>query len=1294
MPTPLRRRLRLARRGLWYAVAGGLVLMALTVSVVSQLLPLAERHPDRIAAWLSERSGRKVTFDAVETRWTRRGPLLRLDAMRVGTGTQSVLIGDAEMLISQYAGLLPGRSFTELRLRGLDLTLEHGREGWAVHGLPGQDQQPTGDPFDTLKGLGELQVIGGKLTVIAPDLGISVRLPRVDVRLRVDGQRVRAGARAWAPTGKAPLEAVLDLDRGSGNGSAWFAARQADFAAWSPLLHAEGVSIVSGSGRAQAWAQVQRHRIAAVTVDAALDNLQLRGAPLPRGTGPARTGSTFRQVQARARWRAQPGGWRLDAPTLRIADGQRVQVLDGLVVGGGTHYGLLADHIDAGPLFAALALSDRIARNLRLWLLASRPAAQFEDIVIAGRRGGPMHASGRIRNLAFAAVGNQPGISGLGGTLDGDDRGFSFRFDEHSPLRFDWPRGFGVPHVFALRGQVAGWRDAGGWRIATSGMRLASPDVTATVRGGMAFVPNASPRIDVVADVDDVPVVSAKGFWVHHLMAPAAVGWLDNALQGGTVHAGHAVISGALADWPFADDPAAGALAARKDNTGIFKATAQIRGALLKFDPQWPMLDHVDADVAFVDDGFSINGQGVLAGVGIRHFDGAIAHFGKADLLVHAQGGGDASRLLALLKQSPLHKTYGDTLDNIDATGLANVTFGLDLPLHGSLPSTIDGTVALAGARLVEKRWDIAFDNVRGSARYAGSGFQADRLSVVHDGQPGRLSLRAGDFTRDRRQAFEAGLDATVGADDLLQRAPQLAWLKPYVSGRSAWTVGVAIPRSTTGTAAQPSHLQLHSDLVGTSLDLPAPLRKPAGVALPANIETALPLGNGDTTVSLGNLVAVRAHGGRTSGVRVVFGGNMPESAPVSGLSVGGRASTLDALDWVGIAKGGTGGGNSMPLRDIDITADRLIAVGSAFPATRLQVRPTAGGLAVQVQGDALAGAVRIPDADGATVTGQFQHVYWRSAVAGSTSAGSATAGNTTTTAATISQDVDPSRIPPLSLDIAELRFGDAKLGAASLRTRALANGIRIDQFRTRTPTQRIDLSGEWLGRGSAARTHMTVTVDSDDFGAFLPAFGYGGQLSGGRGKARMDATWPGSPETFSLARLTGTLTIAAREGQLVELEPGAGRVLGLLSIAQLPRRLALDFHDFFSKGFAFDRIEGDVRVENGQARSDNLVIDGPAAEIRIRGSANLVAQQFDQTIDVYPKAGNLLTVAGAIAGGPVGAAIGAAANAVLKKPLGRLAAKTYRVTGPWKEPKVEIISREQSRLEAFPRGPRKQPAG
>jgi uncharacterized protein YhdP len=281
---------------------------------------------------------------------------------------------------------------------------------------------------------------------------------------------------------------------------------------------------------------------------------------------------------------------------------------------------------------------------------------------------------------------------------------------------------------------------------------------------------------------------------------------------------------------------------------------------------------------------------------------------------------------------------------------------------------------------------------------------------------------------------------------------------------------------------------------------------------------------------------------------------------------------------------------------------------------------------------------------------------------------------------------IDPAKVPPLALDVADLRVGSATLGAATLRTRPIAGGMRVQQLQTRSPGQRIDVSGDWTGRGTAGRTQLQVVANSDDFGALVAGFGYGGQLSAGHGTASLTAAWPGSPADFRLPALTGALHLAIRDGQLVEVEPGAGRVLGLLSLAQLPRRLTLDFRDFFEKGFAFGKVDGDVRLGGGLARSDNLVIDGPAAEIRISGTANLLQQQYDQTILVLPKAGNLLTAVGAIAGGPVGAAIGAAANQMLKRPLGRLAAKTYRVTGPWKDPKVEVISREQSRANTTPR--------
>ena len=60
----------------------------------------------------------------------------------------------------------------------------------------------------------------------------------------------------------------------------------------------------------------------------------------------------------------------------------------------------------------------------------------------------------------------------------------------------------------------------------------------------------------------------------------------------------------------------------------------------------------------------------------------------------------------------------------------------------------------------------------------------------------------------------------------------------------------------------------------------------------------------------------------------------------------------------------------------------------------------------------------------------------------------------------------------------------------------------------------------------------------------------------------------------------------------------------------------------------------------------------------------------------MLPKAGGALPVIGAIAGGPVGAAVGAVAQAVLQKPLKQAARTVYRISGPWKEPKVEVIEK------------------
>src|SRR5690606_23954427 len=282
---------------------------------------------------------------------------------------------------------------------------------------------------------------------------------------------------------------------------------------------------------------------------------------------------------------------------------------------------------------------------------------------------------------------------------------------------------------------------------------------------------------------------------------------------------------------------------------------------------------------------------------------------------------------------------------------------------------------------------------------------------------------------------------------------------------------------------------------------------------------------------AFGERLALRARsaGGRT-GVRVVLGSDrVAEPPPASGLVASGRTPTLDAIEWMGLATGGSGEG--LPLRSIDVVADRLLLAGGSFDAARLRARPSTTGTEIEVDSPRLAGSLSIPRAGSAPVTGRFSRVFWSVPPKKSGAGTTAPDGK----APPPGDDIDPASVPPLDIVVDELRFGDAMLGKAEAHTRPVAGGLRIERLQARAPEQRIDVSGDWLGRGASARTRLKADVDSDDFGALLAGLGYGGRMSGGDGEAHLDATWPGSPAGFRLANLQGTFTLAARDGQLVD---------------------------------------------------------------------------------------------------------------------------------------------------------------
>ncbi|NLA66788.1 MAG: TIGR02099 family protein, partial [Gammaproteobacteria bacterium] len=1155
-----RRALRRARRGAWYAVAIGLVLMAFVAGITSQLLPLAERHPERIAEWLGHRAGRPVSFDRVETAWTRRGPLLRLDGLRIGEGADAIPIGEAEVLVAQYAGLLPGRSFTELRLRGLELALVRGDDGrWQVRGLPGEAQS-DGDPFAALEGLGELQVVDGVLVVDAPGLGVGARLGEVDLRLRVDGARVRAAVRAWMVPGASPLDMAAELDRASGDARAWLALRDADLSAWSGL-RAGGIGPTAGRGRLEAWADLRGYRVDSMLLRGELDGLRLRGG----GEGGAREADLGR-VALDARWTALAEGWRFDAPRLSFGAGAEAQALDGLLVAGGRRKALVAERIDAGALLMLASLSPEMPAELAAWLGEARPSAVLHGVELVGGPSGQLRAQARIEDFGFGVRGAAPGLSGLSGSLRGDAGALVFTPDPSAVASVDWPLGFGPPaHQVRLRGEIVAWRDGGGWRVRTPALRVDGEGYAADVRGGLDFAGDGTrPAIDLVAELDEARVPVAKRFWIRHMMPEAAVQWLDSALVDGRVLDGRAVVSGDLDDWPFkGTGGSAGA--------GLFHASATLEDAEVRFDPGWPAATGLDGRVDFIADGFSLEGSARLADVPVRSLRAGITDFGTAPLRVDAAVDADAAPVLELLRDSPLREGREALLDSLAASGPLRADFGMVLPLgaaEGTSPGLrVSGQVALAGARLGESRWKLDFDGVHGRARYDEDGFTAEGLRVRQDGAPGRLSLRAGPgHVRDRGMAFEAALEASLASSTLAARAPGLAWLGDRMEGRSDWTLALGLSTGA-GTDGDGGRLQLRSDLVGTALALPAPLGKPALEPLPARIDLELPMGEDDIDVVLGERVALRARtrAGRTGVLAVLGSARVDASPPGSGVRITGRTPVLDAMEWAGLFAGdGGAGGDGLALQGIDLVADRLQLLGASFPDTRVLARQERGAVRLQLVGEALAGTVELPRTEGGVLGARLERLHWRSARA----PGDAVAPAEEDGEAGDDPGIDPAAIPPLAVVVEDLRISSAPLGRLELRTRPTGAGLQVESMQLRAPGQWIDVAGAWTGRGAEARTRMVVDVRSGDFGALLSGLGAGGRIDGGDGSARFEGSWPGSPAGFRLDELEGSLALTVKDGRLLQVEPGAGRVLGLLSVAELPRRLMLDFRDFFSHGF------------------------------------------------------------------------------------------------------------------------------
>jgi uncharacterized protein (TIGR02099 family) len=920
-----------------------------------------------------------------------------------------------------------------------------------------------------------------------------------------------------------------------------------------------------------------------------------------------------------------------------------------------------ANYLRAEALLPLLELMPQ--KDIRDRLRDAAPTGEWMDMHLTLARGAlsdpwRFDARAKFRGVGFAPVGHTPGLRGLSGSLAGTEAAGHVVLDSQDAL-FNWPEQFPQPiGLPVLRSTVYWKRDATGLLVASHDLELRTRD--AEVHGKLAWAQpsdGSSPTFTMASSIDNGNAGNARLYFPHLLLSPSALAWLNRAFVAGHVSHGDAIFTGPVRQFPF------------RDGSGLFLIRFRVDHLILDYQEGWPRIENLAAQAEFRNQGMTVRATSAAAGtLKIDSAEARFVDFNNGELEIHAAAHGDAADALRFLAATPLDEMAERGFSRVEGKGELKTAVDLFFPLKDFERRRVLVRVDLDGATLKHKGSELAATDITGET-------DIDGAQVVRTDLRGRFlggTFQAAARVPRNRPATRTQLDFRgVLSGEALKAALSLPDSIP-ISGQTDW-------RAVLRMAPEPLRersLKISSNLAGLELDLPEPLLKPAGTAMPTSIDLQWPSGGGtEMRLSLGSVLRCAlsldsdATGPKLRRAAVSFGEGEPAFSDAQAVNLGGSLGELDLEGWL---KLGAGIKSSKPvvsyLKSAKLEVGRIDYLGLAFLDVSLSLAESEGGWKIRADGPNVAGTITLPSpqapADGWDL--EFERLKLVDAPPRE-DAGSAAQKS----ASDRGPSGDPRSIPAITFHADELDWGDRQLGDVRAELVKIDDGVRLKQLTVFDPPWAANATGEWRGK-DAGKTHIEGTINSTDTGETLKQLGFDAVMEAKSAHVDFDLSWLGAPTADSLAAATGHVQAALDKGQIVGLKPGAGRVLGLTSLGELRRRLALDFSDLTDKGFAFDTVRAGFDIRDGNAYTEDVLVKGPAAEIGLIGRVGLKNHDYDQTAVVTGNVGTLPLAA--FVAGPVAGGVALVFTQVFKRPLKGLARAYYRITGSWDNPIVERI--------------------
>jgi len=1259
----------LQRLGRWLAALAGLaaLLVALGIGAFRLAIELLPGYQQRIVERVREATGLRLQFDSVYARIGRYGPEVVFRGVRVlpETGTDPLVTATAGRV-----GLSIPRSIWYRRLEVARIVLLQPQLGLVItpdgqvrfvgqSALPHAEREARPLTLDRVP-RGRYGVNDAVLEVL--DLRARqgrFQLTGVDIEVLRRGNEITLAGQVALPE---HLGSSIEFTAEAGgpladnDAVAWRASIDAqglDFGEWAAMLPDSFKVPAAGHGSIRASARGAGRSLASLRLEPELMDLQL-----PEST------TAFSRIAGNIRIQRDASTVSLEATELELSRSGapwRPASLSASFTrrdGRPSAATLEADYLRVENLAAFAALLPAGTLRQRIETLAPRGELTEVDLTVrdvGGRRLPDIDGRLRFTDVGFSPLDKAAGMTGLDGTISARGAGGGVELAARDAT-IDWPQQWRAAAVLKRgHGRVE-------WQRFGDGVRLWLDDGFVDTGHGIVrgkvrmFVrPGELPLVDVSATVEDLDVTQLWRYLQIGRLSPRSVRWLDAAFRGGRVTEAQASITGPIRGFPY------------REGQGEFHARGHAAGINLFYAPGWPEIRGIDAEFSF--DGpalHAVASRGSIGGIGFTDGEVQSGDLREAIFALRGRTDTEAGRALRMLQATPLAPSFGAMFPELSATGPVRAEVAIALPVKEldrrvvTVMANLDGVslryrqqpaevTGLAGTLWVRNR-EIQAPALDGHA--LGGPFQASIATTVLPGGNLRTEVSASGTAQGPAIAPVARLPVNAGLE-----------------GATEWRGSLDVTRDADPRQPARGTARVQSDLRGLASGLPGPFDKTADSARPLTLEASFdgaagPRIEGSYGRDVHALLQWRTKPSDPPVERgiILFGGATPATLPHSaGLWLAGRlesASLTRLLDLKWQEPRGR------PIQDylggVDLTVGRFEALGYVFTDVSGRLRPGNRAWNVDVDGSAVAGHVSVPFSFPGEVPLVLDLERLRL--------------GERDTAAGERPDPDPRNLPAIRAQLGEFVFDERNFGSVEAEFTRGTAGITLNRFAMQHPAFTAQGRGSWLVRGDGAECRLAFEADTGDVKGLMGTMRLGTQVEGEQGRVIADLNWPGPPEISAIGRLSGRLEISAKNGYLTAVEPGAGRVFGLMSLAHLGRRLQLDFDDLTGAGLSFDTLTGTFRLADGIASTDNLTLRGSAAEIGVAGQTNLRDRSYDQTVVVTGQLGASLGVAGALAGGP---AVGAALllfSQIFKEPLKGVTRGYYRITGSWDDPQIRRI--------------------